>query len=858
MERLDDIKQRQSRLGELRELRDEQGRRLRERIISELDANFLGIDRHIATHWVPGSPRRNYYESLKARFVESWTRRSLGLSLDEEQASAVGTATGNVLVTARAGSGKTRVLTARAVFLQQHCGVPPHQIMLLAFNRAAATEMEKRLRERLGEGIPHVMTFHALGTALAPPRKERKTLLYDNRHDGKLHLTEVVQQVIDDYVRSDKWQGRIRDLMLAHFEADWSRIESGGYHLTGDEFLRFRHSLTHETLRGERVRNFGHKVIANALVEHGIEYRFDHAFNWSGRRLRADFFVRGNQETGIYIRYVDETKKRARDDDEWSRLRGSVERGVFKGKLLEFTHEEMQSLGEGQFVPHLCMRLRDLGLSPKPLPAEALWQRIKDRAIGEFSKAMEQFVGRCRQRDWSPQELDMAIIKHEAIPGASSAELEFYRIGSAVFSGYLEHLERQKLEDFNGLMIKAANAVDEGKLHFSRKGNSGSILDLRHLHIDEYQDFSRSFHNLTQAMRRRNSKLEVFCVGDDWQAINGFAGSDLSYFRGFDTHFAPSTAKTISHNYRSADRIVRASNLLLGDDDTKARAVLRDEGHVCVYDLESFVPLVTERQRRTDLGLTTTSEGYEIALARLTYNAAKQGSVVLLHRTHNPDVLPGKDLDSALEMLRKTLPTELQERVSMSTAHGYKGLEEDSVIVLDAVANHYPLIHPHWMFSRIFGDTLHTIEQDELRLFYVALTRAKKNLFICTQASKKSPFLAAIEGRSVLHRQDWRSLDPVPHDEPERCEVRVYDSYDVREQLKDDDFAFRDAKARHDKHWSKIMRRPEVTRAWVRDALWNDGRAVIKILDEAGQVIWSSETDVLDDWDAAGVAGSKQ
>ncbi len=826
-----------------------QRQQIRAQCVNAFEQSFLTADTSCARLLTTGVYEANDYYHDKAQFVQSWAREHLNIPLDDEQAAAVGETSANVLVTARAGSGKTRVLVTRAIFLQEHCGVPPHQVMLLAFNRAAATEMEKRLRERLSESIPHVMTFHALAHALVHPSEK---LLFDDKDDGKLHLTKVVQQIIDKFVRDDEWQGRIRDLMLAYFEADWSRIESGGYHLTGDEFVQFRRSLTQETLKGDRVRNFGQKVIANALVEHGIDYRFDHGFGWSGRRLRSDFLIRNSRETSIYIRYIDETKERAGSDDEWTLLRGSIERAQFKGKLLEFTHEEMQSLGEDKFILHLCTKLREHNLTPERLCRDKLWKEIKDRAVGEFSKAMEQFVGRCRQRNWLPRDLDIEIIRHAAIPGASRTELEFYRIGSAVYNAYLEHLGRNGREDFNGLMLRAAEAAAEGTLSFGRKGNNGSIKDLRYLHIDEYQDFSRSFYNLTQAMRSRNPKMEVFCVGDDWQAVNGFAGSDLSYFRGFDTHFAPAKAKTISHNYRSAARIVETSNLLLGDDDAKARAVQDNGGQVYVCDLESFVPLATERQRRLDLEISTTSEGYEIALGRLTYYAAKQGSVVLLNRTHNPDVIPGGSLESALAMLRETLPAKLQERVTASTAHGYKGLEEDSVIVLDAVANHYPLIHPHWMFGRIFSDSLDTIEQDERRLFYVALTRAKKNLFICTQASKMSPFLAEIEGDPVVHRLDWRSLKPVPHDEPERCEIRVHDSYDVREQLNADGFAFKDAQDWHEKHWSRVMCRSKVTQAWIRDAPWNDGRAVIRIYGEAGTLIWSSEANGIDTWDPRG------
>ncbi|WP_419917109.1 UvrD-helicase domain-containing protein [Candidatus Poriferisodalis sp.] len=820
------------------------------------ERDFLGADASCVTLLKPGVYEEDDYRQDKARFVRNWARQQLGLDLDDEQAAAVGAVAGNVLVTARAGSGKTRVLTTRAIFLQQHCGVPPSQIMLLAFNRAAAAEMQNRLRDQLGDSIPHVMTFHALGHALAPPQKEGKRLLYDDRDDGKLHLTEVVQQVIDEFVRDDQWHGRIRDLMLAHFEADWGRIESGGYHLSGDEFIRFRRSLTHETLNGERVRNFGQQAIANVLLEHDIPYRFDHGFDWSGRRLRADFFIRVSHENSIYIRYIDAADRRPRDDDEWTLLRESIESGVFKGRLLEITQEELLGLGAAGFVSHLCARLTEYGASPSPIGRDELWQKIKDRAVDDFSKAMEQFVGRCRQRNWSPSDLNMEIIRHETLPGASHSELEFYQIGAAVYSEYLQRLERDRREDFNGLMIKAAEAVDAGRLRFARKGYSGSVLDLRYVHIDEYQDFSRSFHNLTQAMRRHNPRLETFSVGDDWQAINGFAGSDLQYFRNFGTHFSPAMSRTISRNYRSARRIVEASNLLLGTEDTQARPVHADEGRVYVCDLESFRPLPSERKGREDSGISTTSEGFEMAIGRLAYHAAQQGSVVLLNRTRNPDVIPGGKLSPALKTLRETLPRELQERVAISTAHKYKGLEQDTVIILDAVANHYPLIHPHWMFGRIFGDTLDTIAQDERRLFYVALTRAKKSLYICTQGSKRSPFLVNIVRSPSVEQLDWHSLVPIPRDGPELCAIRVHNSYDAHKILKADGFTFMGAEAWKDRHWLKVMRRHEVTVDWIRDAPWNDGHVVIKIFDAAGDLVWSSETGDLSDWDAAKTLGS--
>ena len=101
------------------------------------------------------------YEAEKINFVRAWITHLLDKSPDLEQAAAIGAVEGHVQVVARAGSGKTTTLVNRALFLQQHCGVAPDEILLLAFNRKAAEEIRDRLVSNLQGSIPHVMTFHA-------------------------------------------------------------------------------------------------------------------------------------------------------------------------------------------------------------------------------------------------------------------------------------------------------------------------------------------------------------------------------------------------------------------------------------------------------------------------------------------------------------------------------------------------------------------------------------------------------------------------------------------------------------------------------------------------------------------------
>ena len=81
--------------------------------------------------------------------------------------------------------------------------------------------------------------------------------------------------------------------------------------------------------------------------------------------------------------------------------------------------------------------------------------------------------------------------------------------------------------------------------------------------IDEYQDFSELFHRLMEAIRKQNPQARFFCVGDDWQAINGFAGSDLRFFQDFTHDFPDSRKLHLTTNYRSGKSIVNVGNALM-------------------------------------------------------------------------------------------------------------------------------------------------------------------------------------------------------------------------------------------------------------------------------------------------------
>jgi len=780
--------------------------RATERLAQDPDAPLLGIDE---------------LDRLRASFVSEWARRQLNLPLDSEQAGAAGACQGDVLVVARAGSGKTRTLVARAAFLQEHCGVAPSELLLLAFNKKAAAEIRERIAHLTRRGAPHVMTFHALAYALVHPEEQ---LVFDRDGEGLLGLAREVQEVIDEHVRSEQFRQIIREAMLTHFRGDWERIVNGRFELEMKDLLKYRRSLPRETLRGDLVKSAGEKLIANVLFENGIEYRYEPNRRWNEVNYRPDFTL---PRYSIAIEYfglsgdpdydeMSEAKKRY-----WARQKG--------WRLLALTRSDVASRGGAEFPGWLLRTLGDMGVRWKRLSEREIWELCRRRAVDQFSKAARNFVGRARKLNLSSEELEARVAQHVPI---SEAERLFLQAGASIYRGYLHRLKDQGIEDFDGLLWRAVECVRRGQATFRRdRGReSGHLGRLRFVLVDEFQDFTPGFAAMLAAIRTQSPEVRFFCVGDDWQAINRFAGSDLTYFTEFSRHFEQTSRRVIRKNYRSTRPVIALGNALmagLGEPAVAAEGVA--PGPVpwrCSMD--AFVPEESEEGR---------FEGDEItpATLRLVRHFLKRpGEVALLsRRNHIPWFVRGDeevDMDgNALERfadrIRSFLPETDQNRVVASTAHGFKGLESAAVIVLDGVRRSYPLLHPTWVFLRLFGDSIEQLDAEERRLFYVALTRARRELAVITEAHEESPFLELVDSGGVLRDLNWEELPPLEVPDDGRVEVRVYNGFDLSEILRKQGFRF----VSGSKYWTKSFPAAVLDTEKLRNEPWASGKYRIEI-----------------------------
>jgi DNA helicase-4 len=564
-------------------------------LIYELDKffrdDFLDIDEFYHLECQPYISKFEYNRK-KSNFCQTWVEQNLGNKPDLEQSAAIGSVNSHVQVVARAGSGKTSTLVNRALFLQKHCGIHPSEILLLAFNRKAAAEIKERIQKHSGEDIPHVMTFHALAYRLVHPEEN---INFDEK-DGGQSLSLSMQAVISEYLDKPVYYAEIRNLMRKHFKIDSESLIA---------YVKYRRSLPKEGIDGKYYKSRGEKIIADFLFEHDIPYTYEKSFWWRGINYRPDFTIERPtlfSDNGLVIEYFG-----LQGDPEYDEM-SEAKREYWQNKrdwdFLELDPQILKNQGRKTFEDHLKYFLQErFGITCNRLSEEQIWLKIKERAVNRFTKAVVSFVQRTRQLCLTANQLSQKIDEYPLDDSdIENIEAQFLMLVQDFYKSYLERIEQVGEEDFNGLMQRAAISINDGMTEFKGRSSRGDLKSLKYIMIDEYQDFSLLFSNLIQAIRNQNPQALFFCVGDDWQAINGFAGSDLHYYNNFASIFNPSQRLNIATNYRSKAKIVEIGNKLMQGCGVASVAYNRQSGIIDLIDLSKFQPLPIEQERyRSDL-----------------------------------------------------------------------------------------------------------------------------------------------------------------------------------------------------------------------------------------------------------------
>ena len=332
-------------------------------------------------------------------------------------------------------------------------------------------------------------------------------------------------------------------------------------------------------------------------------------------------------------------------------------------------------------------------------------------------------------------ELDPATLSLIASKISSPEYSKLFLEVSEKYQRELSSLLEKHQTTFSGLIKLAIRYLRSGQIR----------TRFRYIIVDEYQDLSALRQEFLRLLIE-SSQASLFAVGDDWQAIYGFSGSRVDFTLNFRKFWGDFSLHRISKTYRFGPTIARLSSSFIMQDHTQIQKQIQSQKEDA---LEPVVEISGDSERLDMEVLTHYFESLPRDSSILFLGRFQIDRLRLLHCTQF------KLTSDSIEF--QTRP---DLKVRFLTVHQSKGLEADHVIILNnreaklgfpAHVKDPPLKAE---LIRIAGELkLDQIsENEERRLFYVALTRAKKQVILLTVDGKESSFIKELRQK---FRQDF-------------------------------------------------------------------------------------------------------
>ncbi len=650
------------------------------------------------------------------RRVPSVRSAALPAPLTDEQAEAIATDEDVTLVLAGAGTGKTSVIVGKVAHLVRNQGVSPEEILVLAFNKKASAEISERLTGDLSKADAN--TFHGFGYRVIGEVERAKPTIAKFAEESELRgtLGEILNELLDDPQQSDA---------MANFIASYHGAYESVFDFdTQDEYDAYVRSIELQTLSGARVKSFEELEIANYLTRHGIKFCYERPYeirtqSREYRQYRPDFYL---PEYDLYLEH--------HALDEWGRPPRGWEGYKARVEWHRRTHEEYGTTlietfswqhREGILLCALRERLEGEGVRFERLSQRELVVQLARQLIEWLAGLLQKFLNHVKTNGLSSEGLRARASLH----GTLWRNEGFLEIFEQVRARYEERLKAEGELDFHDLIDKAAHYIQEGRWR----------TPYRYVLVDEFQDISAGRMKLLQSLSSGDTAF--FLVGDDWQSINRFAGSDVRLLKSCGDYLGQVRTQTLSKTFRFGDRIlIPSTNFVRRNREQTQRAL-------------------TSASKTSDNGITVIfaddpAAGLQLAREDMKASLRDNGHSVLVLGRYN----------SSKNRLQSKSPWE-----EFSTVHRAKGREADYVVVLD-------LKDGRWGFpSRIEDNSLLELVlppvsgeaypfAEERRLFYVAMTRARIGTYLVTDPERPSEFVEELLRESVDELRQLGELRP--------------------------------------------------------------------------------------------------
>ncbi len=691
------------------------------------------------------SLRENYVQQQLSTYGDFFAQVESNPLTDKQRRACVIDDDNNLLL-AGAGTGKTSVMVGRAGYLVVSGQAQPADILLLAYGKKAASEMNERIQYTLATDDIKASTFHSLGLKIIAEVEGRKPSLSPWVNDDKAK-NKWVQDTLEILIDQSAYRAQ-----LFEYFSHYYYVQKSPFDFTSEgDYFAYLHDNDIRTLKGERVKSFGELYIANWLFKNGIEYGYEVNYefdvaNSDFSQYQPDFYL---SEYGVYIEYygIDERGNTAtyvdntayHDGIKWKRELHKT-RGTVCIELFYFQHKN------AQLLPELERLLQAFDVVYSPLPDEAILATLHElNRVTELASLFSQLISLYKAAC-----LDENGVEQMFVNAADSQQVRSaFALLRPIYDAYQQHLNTAREIDFEDMIATALRYVQQGQF----------TVPWRYIMVDEFQDISEPRARLVKALRdasgqgSSNTLASIFCVGDDWQAIYRFSGADVSLTTHFRDYFGSAAENTLDLTFRFNNQIGHVATQFISQNPAQLKK-----------DLRSFVqvaqPGVSILRRGSQQGATIdepSANATEQALTAIAmrYKAdagtvsrddtsavnstSSRISVFLLARFwfQLPD-------QSTLGMLNAKYPSLHIECLSF---HAAKGKEADCVVIMGMTKGQHG-----FPASKITPPLLEALLPkleaypfaEERRLFYVALTRAKNRVYVLADMSNVSPFVVEL------------------------------------------------------------------------------------------------------------------
>lgn len=652
-----------------------------------------------------------------------------GRSLSDQQREACIRLEDNNLLVASAGSGKSATMVGKVAYVLEKKLYRPDEILLLAFNKSAADELKLRIARQLqvGEGALEcrVTTFHALGRGIIEEVEGRPPQLA-NWVDHPGGETREIEEIIRSLVETDPEFGRLWcDLLVVHPKADIPAEVFDGEmdfrRYTSDRLRKGAGTIGSHS--GVIVKSLQEQKIANWLWLHSVAFEYERQIeieNGDGTRLHLhpDFYYPQTETLHEHFALNADGSSPFADYAQHA----ETKRQAYRRKGIDFFETTSAQAKSETMLSSLEAELGSRAIPFERKSYQEITKALEPVVIKHYHKLISTCIKHIRA---SHLTLEMLLERAKTLHDKERAKL-FARVVWMITSEYSRKLDESQRIDFDSMIADAVRLVQTGRY----------VSPYSLILVDEFQDISEPRANLIKALKQQKSFSKVFAVGDDWQSIYRFAGSDITIFTHFEANFGASWMGRLEQTYRCNQLIA----------ETAAKFVQRNPEQVTksVRSIRAAVPRsirvipIEGRGDKPDFGLACHRllERLDIFLQE---NASKWRNepgtklkVLVLWRYNHVDPFGG------------SIPTFTNIEVSGQSFHRAKGLEADYTILLDVSEGNYGVP------SRIEDDELLNLVvprpetfafAEERRLFYVALTRASRGVYLVTDSRQPSRYI---------------------------------------------------------------------------------------------------------------------